>query len=794
MSSQQIEQQRMSQELLDSIPSEIGLLPLRGTLVYPGMLVPLLVGRPSSVKLVDDVLVNHRFLLLVTQKEASIENPSPEDLYQVGTVAVVLKMSRQDEDSMQVIVQGIARATVLEFTQRAPYFRVRIQLYDPESVLHVDSKSEALVKIVQDSFGKLIQHTDQLPKELMHFAASLDHPGKLADLVAVNLNIDLAQKQHILEILDPNERLQYVHRLLIHELEVAELAAKIQEDVRKGMDEAQREMYLRKKLAAIQKELGVDDPQSEALQELREKIEEADLPEDAREAAEQELDRIAHMHPSSAEYTVARTYLDWLTELPWSKSSEDCLDIEVAREVLEADHYGLKKVKDRILEYLAVRTLKADMQGPILCLVGPPGVGKTSLGRSIADAMKREFVRLSLGGVRDEAEIRGHRRTYVGALPGRIIQSLRQAQTNNPVFMLDEIDKLGVDFQGDPASALLEVLDPDQNHTFVDHYLDVPFDLSKILFIATANMIDAIPTALRDRMEIIPIPGYTEFEKLRIAERYLVPRQIEAHGLERDQVDLPDQTLSLVIRHYTREAGVRQLEREIATIVRKIARRVAEGEDGKFVIDTSTISEYLGVPRFHDEVAEVNLAPGIAVGLAWTPTGGDVIFVEATKMSKVRPGTDLCLTGQLGDVMQESAQAALSYIRSHAEELGIDTSFFNDYEVHLHVPSGGVPKDGPSAGLTMAATLASLATGRQVRDSLAMTGEISLRGKVLPVDGIKEKALAADRLGIKTVILPLQNEKDLVELPPEVRESLHFELVDDIQDAFNIALKPGKMA
>ena len=792
MAEQKATQRRMSQELLDKIPAELGLLPLRGTLVYPGMIVPLLVGRPSSVQLIDDVLMDHRFLILAAQKDAAVESPEPEELYEVGTAAVILKMNRQDDGSMQVIVQGIARASVLEYVQWEPYFQARVQLHAAEN--SEQDETSALIKDAQTAFQKLIQHSEQLPKELTHFVDGLDDPGKLADLVAMNLDVDLASKQRVLELLGPHERLDYVHQLLQHELKVTELAAKLQKDAREEMDKAQRELFLRKQLASIQKELGLSNPQTEAVQEIRQKVADASLPDPAQVQADRELDRIAHMHPSSAEYTVSRTYIDWLTEVPWEKTSDDRLDIKEARDILEADHFGLERVKERILDYLAVRRLKSDMKGPILCLVGPPGVGKTSLGRSVARAMNREFVRLSLGGVRDEAEIRGHRRTYVGALPGRIIQNLRQAGTKNPVFILDEIDKLGADFRGDPTSALLEVLDPEQNHTFADHYLEVPFDLSKILFIATANVLDTIPAPLRDRMEVISIPGYTEYEKLRIAQRYLLPRQVERHGLTPEQVDLSEPALATVIRQYTREAGVRQLEREIASVIRKLARRVAEGEEGSFAVQAEDVATHLGVPRYLDDVAEANLLPGIALGLAWTPRGGDVIFVEAAKMSRARPGTAFQLTGQLGPVMQESAQAALSYIRSHTQELGIDERFFTDHELHLHVPAGSVPKDGPSAGVTMAATLASLATGRQIRDSLAMTGELSLHGKVLPVGGIKEKALAASRLGIKTVVLPSQNEKDLGELPSEVRETLEFEFVDDVRDVFRIALQTKKVA
>ncbi len=638
----------------------------------------------------------------------------------------------------------------------------------------------------KDMFRQMAQLSPQIPEEAVNFMASINNPAHLADLLVSSLNMPMQERQRFLEMTDPVQRLRELIPLLSREIQVLELTQKIQEQARQELDKAQREFILRQQLREIQKELG-ETPEAE-IEELRQKIEAAGMPEDVKEVALRELDRLSKMHPASAEYTVSRTYLDWLVSLPWNKVTEDNLDIANAKRVLDEDHYDLDDVKDRLLEFLAVRKLKQDTKGPILCFVGPPGVGKTSLGQSIARALGRKFVRISLGGIRDEAEIRGHRRTYVGALPGRIIQGLRQAGTKNPVFMLDEVDKLGIDFRGDPAAALLEVLDPEQNHSFVDHYLDVPFDLSQVLFICTANITDTIPPALLDRMEVIRLPGYSHEEKLQIAKRYLVPRNLKEHGLTEDNLEFTDEALSTIIKQYTREAGVRNLNREIANVCRKVARRVAEGNTEKVIVTPEVVPEFLGPPKFIEEIAERQPQVGVATGLAWTPFGGSVLFVETTKM----PGKgSLTITGHLGEIMKESAQAALSYVRSRSEQLGIPEDFFSKHDIHIHVPAGAIPKDGPSAGITMATALASLATERPVRHDIAMTGEITLTGRILPVGGIKEKVLAAKEAGITEIILPAQNEKDLVEIPEHIRNSLRFHFVENMDEVLEIALLPA---
>jgi ATP-dependent Lon protease len=751
------------------------------------MVTPLDVGRPKSVRAVDAVAADLRVFITVMQKDKDIQDPQPpDDLYQIGTLVNIMRMMRSPDGHIHLLLRGIARVRIEEWTQTDPYLKARYSIVDEtvEQTIEV----QALVNSVLDLFRRVIQLSPHLPvpDEAINLVASLTSPAQIADVVVTALNLTPQDRQRFLEMTDPIQRLRELVPLLSREIQVLELTQKIQEQARQELDKAQREFILRQQLREIQKELG-ETPEAE-IEELRQKIEEAGMPEEVKEVALRELDRLSKMHPAAAEYTVSRTYIDWLISLPWNKVTEDNLDIAHAKKVLDEDHYDLDDVKERLLEFLAVRKLKQDTKGPILCFVGPPGVGKTSLGQSIARALGRKFVRISLGGVRDEAEIRGHRRTYVGALPGRIIQGLRQAGTKNPVFMLDEVDKLGFDFRGDPAAALLEVLDPEQNHTFVDHYLDVPFDLSQVLFICTANITDTIPPALLDRMEVIRLPGYSHEEKLQIAKRYLVPRNLKEHGLTQDHIEFTDEALSVIIKQYTREAGVRNLSREIANICRKVARRVAEGNTEKVVVTPENVAEFLGPPKFLEEIAERRPQAGVATGLAWTPFGGSVLFVETTKM----PGKgSLIITGHLGEIMKESAQAALSYVRSRSEQLGIPEDFFSKHDIHIHVPAGAIPKDGPSAGITMATALASLATGRPVRHNVAMTGEITLTGRVLPVGGIKEKVLAAKEAGITEIILPAQNEKDLVEIPEHIRNALRFHFVENMDEVLELALQPA---
>jgi len=749
------------------------------------MVTPLDVGRPKSVRAVDAVAADLRVFITVMQKDKDIQDPQPpDDLYQIGTLVNIVRMVRSPEGHIHLLLRGLARVRIEEWTQTDPYLKARYSIVDEtvEQTIEV----QALVNSVLDLFRRMVQLSPHLPDEAIHLVASLTSPAQIADVVVSALNLTPQDRQRFLEMTDPVQRLKELVPLLSREIQVLELTQKIQEQARQELEKAQKEFILRQQLREIQKELG-ETPEAE-IEELRQKIEEAGMPEEVKEVALRELDRLSKMHPAAAEYTVSRTYIDWLISLPWNKVTEDNLDIANAKKVLDEDHYDLDDVKERLLEFLAVRKLKQDTKGPILCFVGPPGVGKTSLGQSIARALGRKFVRISLGGVRDEAEIRGHRRTYVGALPGRIIQGLRQAGTKNPVFMLDEVDKLGFDFRGDPAAALLEVLDPEQNHSFVDHYLDVPFDLSQVLFICTANITDTIPPALLDRMEVIRLPGYSHEEKLQIAKRYLVPRNLKEHGLTEDHVEFTDEALSVIIKQYTREAGVRNLNREIANICRKVARRVAEGNTEKVIVTPENVAEFLGPPKFLEEIAERRPQVGVATGLAWTPFGGSVLFVETTKM----PGKgSLIITGHLGEIMKESAQAALSYVRSRSEQLGIPEDFFSKHDIHIHVPAGAIPKDGPSAGITMATALASLATNRPVRHDVAMTGEITLTGRVLPVGGIKEKVLAAKEAGITEIILPAQNEKDLVEIPEHVRNALKFHFVENMDEVLELALLPA---
>lgn len=764
------------------IPDILPIIPIFNSVVFPTMTFPLEVGGAQSVALVDEVMSKDRLVGLVTSKKAPQE-AKPEDLYGIGTSAAILKMAKPDDTKAQLLMQGIGRFRIIEILPGKPYIQARVEALEDQE--RKDVEIEALMANLVNRFDRIVQLSSFLPKEFSFIAKSISEPGILADLVASIINSSIEEKQKILEILDVKKRMQSVTRLVNHQVEVLELGNKIQSQVKDDMDKKQREYFLRQQLKAIREELGESDETNVELEEYRTRIEEKHLPEEARKEAERELERLARMHPSSAEYTVATTYLDWMTTLPWDEHTEDNLDITSARAILDEDHYGLEKPKRRIIEYLAVRRLKPDSKGPIICFAGPPGTGKTSLGQSIARALGRKFIRMSLGGVRDEAEIRGHRRTYIGALPGRIIQSIRRAESNNPVFMLDEIDKVGSDFRGDPSSALLEVLDPEQNFSFMDHYLDVSFDLSHVMFITTANILDTIPPALRDRLEVIELPGYTLDEKIKIAERYLIPRQIEANGLTKKQISFTGAALKQIISGYTLESGVRNLEREIGTVCRGVASKVAAGETKKTSITVKDLHPYLGPVRITREINTRISKPGVAVGLAWTPVGGELLFIEATAM----PGKKgLSLTGQLGEVMKESAQAALSFIRTNAETIGISRDFFDEVDIHIHVPAGAIPKDGPSAGVTMLTALVSLLTKRTVKKNLAMTGEITLRGLVLPVGGIKEKVLAAHRAGIRTIILPKQNMKDMEDVPENVKRDVEFRFVSEMSDVLKAAL------
>ena len=774
-----------------SIPSELPILPLRDTVLFPNSFMPLAVARESSVRLIDDAIANGKLIAVFTQRDASIEEPAQEDLYTVGTATHIHKMFKLPDGSLRLIVQGLARLKLEQIVAVQPYLRARVSaavedLHDTDR-LEID----ALARNIKTNFQQVVSLSPLLSDDLQTLAVNITEPGRLADFIASSLStITTAIKQEVLETLDIRARMDNLNRILIKELEVLELGSKIQSQVQSEVGKNQREYFLREQMKAIQKELGEGDDQTKEAEELLEKIEAAGMPELVKKEALRELDRLSKMPVAAAEYTVSRTYLDWLVGLPWSKRTDEVIDLPKTKRVLDADHSGLEKAKDRILEYLAVRKLNPAVKGPILCFVGPPGVGKTSLARSIAESLGRKFVRVSLGGMRDEAEIRGHRRTYIGALPGQIIQGLRRAESKNPVFILDEIDKLGSDFRGDPSSALLEVLDPEQNNTFRDHYLDVPFDLSEVLFITTANVLDPVPPALRDRMEVLEIAGYTEEEKLQIATDHLVDKQVKNHGLTPEYIRFTPEALRQVIRGYTREAGVRNLEREIGSLCRKVARRRAEGNETPLEITASGVVQMLGAPKFLDEEMEERTKdPGVAIGLAWTPAGGEVLFIEASRMAG---NGSLTLTGQLGDVMKESARAALSWLRTHAKEYNIDPDFFKNAEMHVHVPSGAIPKDGPSAGVTMATAMASELTGRPVRGDVAMTGEITLSGRVLPVGGVKEKVLAARRVGIREVILPKQNAKNINEdLTPELRQDMTVHLVSAIDEVLALSLQPA---
>jgi len=767
-----------------NIPEVLPILPLFNIIVFPKMMLPMEVVGEQSIALVDNAMGKDRIIGLTL----SIKSPEeltyqPEEFHKVGTAAVILKMAKTGENRAQLLVQGMNRFRITEFVSEKPYLQAKITVLN-EVEVH-DIEVEALMANLVALFDRIVKLTPFLPQEFGAMAKTITDPGILADVIASVINASTEEKQKILEILNVKDRLREVTRLVNHQVEILELGSKIQTQVKDDIDKTQKEYYLRQQLNAIRKELGEADETKVEIEEYRAKIEKKNLPPEVKKEADRELDRLSRMHPSSAEYTVSSTYLDWITSLPWNESSEDRLDIKQARKVLDEDHYGLEKPKKRIIEYLAVRKLKPDTHGPILCFVGPPGTGKTSLAQSIGRALGRKFVHMALGGMRDEAEIRGHRRTYIGALPGRIIQEIRRAETNNPIFVLDEIDKLGSDFRGDPSSALLEVLDPEQNNTFVDHYLDVPFDLSRVMFITTANILDTIPPALRDRLEVIELPGYTADEKTHIALHYLIPRQIERNGLTKQRIQFTVGAIHHIIAGYTREAGVRNLEREIASVCRSVASKFAEGKTKKVSIQAKDIHKYLGPVQIISELGARIAKPGVALGLAWTPTGGDLLFIEATAM-KGKKG--LILTGQLGDVMKESAQAALSFIRANAEAIGIPSDFFEELDIHIHVPAGAIPKDGPSAGVTMLTALTSLLTDKPVKKDLAMTGEITLRGLVLPVGGIKEKVLAAHRAGVKTIILPKWNKKDLIDVPEKVRREIRFQFTDSMREVLRLAL------
>lgn len=784
-------QEPSDEQARPDVPEILNILPLRDSVIYPMLIAPLSVARESSVQLLDESVVgNNRVIGVVAQRRPQEENPAFEDVYEYGC-AVIIRTLVKMPDAVRLIVQGVSRFRIVERLQEVPYLRARVEVLEEVAPPAERAEEvEALRRSVAALFEQAIRLSPQLPDELRTLTQAVQETNVMTDLVAAHMTLSVEDKQRVLETTDIEERLRGLLELLSKEVRVLELTSKVQSEVNTELSKTQREYYLREQLKAIQRELGESDDRAEELEELRTRIDESKMSADALREVNREYDRLRRMNPGSPEYTVARTYIDWMIAMPWDASTKDDLDLNHVKEVLDSDHFGLEKIKDRIIEFLAVRKVKTDgpVRQPILCFAGPPGVGKTSLGRSIAHAMGRKYGRISLGGMRDEAEVRGHRRTYIGALPGQIIQNLRRVESNNPVFVLDEIDKLGNDFRGDPSSALLEVLDPEQNSTFRDHYLDVPFDLSRVFFITTANRLDTIPAPLRDRMEVIELGGYTEEEKVEIAERHLIPKQVEEHGLKKSQIAFRRDAVLKLVRHYTREAGVRNLEREVGSVVRKVTRMVAEGHQSKVTVNSKFIETALGAPRFmHDEVMEREMTPGTAVGLAWTPVGGDVLFIETAKMTGHK---GLIVTGQLGDVMKESVTAALSYVRSNAERLKINPDFYDKTEIHVHVPAGAVPKDGPSAGVTMLTAITSLLTDRKVKARLAMTGEITLSGQVLPVGGIKEKVLAANRAGVETVILPDQNEKDYMEdVPEEIRGKLKAHFVKNADQVLKIALE-----
>jgi ATP-dependent Lon protease len=779
----------MAEDEQFKVPEILPMLPVRDTVIFPYMILPLFVGRESSIKAVDEALAKDRMIFLATQKVATDDHPMPEGIYTVGTAAMVMKMLKLPDGRVKILVQGLAKGLIKEYVQQKPLFMVRVQRVVEPPAGEQTLETEALIRSVKEQSEKVLSLKGILSPDVLGVLDQIEEPGRLADLVASNLKLKIEEAQSILETFHPLQRLKRVNEYLSKEVQVSTMQAKIQSQAREEMSKTQREYFLREQLKAIKSELGEIDEKAQEINELREKIKKAKMPPDVEKEANKQLNRLEQMHPESAEATIVRTYMDWLVELPWSSSTVDNLDIKKAKQVLDEDHYDLEKVKERILEYLGVRKLKEKMKGPILCFVGPPGVGKTSLGKSIARALGRKFTRISLGGVRDEAEIRGHRRTYIGSLPGRIIQGVKTAGSNNPVFMLDEIDKVGTDFRGDPSAALLEALDPEQNFAFSDHYLNVPFDLSKVMFITTANILDPIPPALKDRMEVINLAGYTSEEKLKIAKQFLVPRQIEENGITKENLTFSDEALLKITSQYTREAGVRNLEREIASVCRKVARKIAEEEKGPFNVTNLNLHKSLGPPKFLPEVElEINEI-GVATGLAWTSVGGEILHVETTTM---KGKGNLTLTGHLGDVMKESAQAALSYARSKSRECSLDPDFYEKLDVHVHVPAGAIPKDGPSAGVTMATSLISALTRIPVRKDVAMTGEITLRGRVLPIGGLKEKTLAALRAGIKNIIIPDQNQKDLEDIPQYIRRKVNFVFVKNMDEILKMALVTEK--
>jgi ATP-dependent Lon protease len=768
-----------------SLPETLPVLPVRDIVVFPYMVLPLFVSREKSIKALEEALSKDRLIFLVAQKNLSEDDPSIKDLYRMGTVGLVMRMLRLPDEKIKILVQGLSKASIKEALRTTPYFRVRVENIKDPFITEITLETEALMRSVREQLERIVSYGKLVSPDLMFILETVDDPGRLADLVASNLDLTVEKAQEILEIIDPIERLKALSEVLGKEAQVLAMQAKIQSQAKEEITRSQREYYLREQMRAIRSELGEVDERTEEFKDLRRKIKKAKMPKEVQKEAYRELDRLEQMHPDAAEASMVRTYLDWLVDMPWSKSTFDNLDLRKAKRVLEEDHYDLEKVKERILEYLAVHKLKKKMKGPILCFIGPPGVGKTSLGRSIARALGRKFVRISLGGIRDEAEIRGHRRTYVGALPGRIIQSIKQAGSNNPVFMMDEVDKIGIDFRGDPSAALLEVLDPEQNNAFSDHYLNVPFDLSRVMFITTGNLTDPIPSALKDRMEVINLPGYTDLEKLKIARTFLLPRQMEENGINSKGLQISDKAILQIISEYTQEAGLRNLERQLASICRKVARKIAEGEKERTRINTKNLHQFLGPPSFLPDEEQQKNEVGVATGLAWTETGGEILHVEASST----PGKgSLILTGHLGEVMKESAQAALTYARSKGRAYRIKANDYNNKEIHIHVPAGAIPKDGPSAGITMGVALISTLSGIPVKKDVAMTGEITLRGGVLPVGGLKEKALAALRAHIKNVIVPYQNNKDLLDLPRYIRKKVNFLPVKHMDEVLRIAL------
>ncbi len=787
----EIEKNPESQEWKEApseIPDVIPLLPIRDIVIYPYMMLPLFVGRDISIRAVEEALSRDRLIFLVAQRNAQEDNPTPDDIYRIGTVASILRMLKLADGRVKILVQGMAKGEVENFLREKPFFEIKIRKIVEHPIQEVSVEVEALMRNVKEKIEQIL-NLKSLPPEIVMVTDNVSEPGVLADLVASNLRLKIEESQGILEVSAPMDRLRKVNELLSRELELSTVQARIQNQAKDEINKTQREYFLREQLKQIHQELGEGDERAEEINELKNQIEKAKMPREVKRETEKQLKRLEQMHPEASEASLVRTYLDWLVELPWGKRTKDNLNIQMAKKVLDEDHYNLEKVKERILEYLAVNKLRRKIKGPIICFVGPPGVGKTSLGKSIARALRRNFTRVSLGGTRDEAEIRGHRRTYVGALPGRIIQGIKQAGSKNPVFMLDEIDKLGIDFRGDPSAALLEVLDPEQNHAFSDHYLNLPFDLSQVLFICTANLLDPVPPALKDRMEVIDLSGYTNEEKLEIARKFLIPRQLEENGISTRGLELSDDSVLRIISQYTKEAGLRNLEREIASICRKVARKVAEGKQEITRVTRGNLHLFLGPPKFISETEREQNDIGVATGLAWTSAGGEILHVEAS-LAKGRG--NLTLTGQLGDVMKESAQAAVSYARSHAKKLGIEEDFYQKLDIHIHVPAGAIPKDGPSAGITMGTALISTLTKRPVSLNVAMTGEITLRGRVLPVAGLKEKCLAAYRAGISTIIVPDRNEKDLDEIPKALRRKLRFVLAKTMSDVLDAALLPKR--